>query len=400
MLNEDLTNLKPQTPYMVNKGGEILECGSIHPYILYDVKNDFRINLMDFINNPQWLDWFVKNSKQDLKYLIDDCLQCIADIFLSDSEIDIFWDFGFNKEDLFLWEPIFKKYNITPKKLDFPIGNNYVTTCKAMWGELNSKYNNEFLRMRTNSMYRYGLGNSIYFRISSFEFNWFNIIWKICAENKNQISAITIVPDRQAGKNINSEYYVLGGKEINNLPIEEFLTLPGNPIVEKWDNEYYTKLHKGYELNEALGDFGSFHNENIYESYRYFYFKENFSKSKLNEAQKRLRNAVIRETLENPEYKERTPLTIYELLRELGINKIGTYSDNDTYTIDLNDSNEYGRINSTLDRSEILDPIDESSYLTADNANLDYKYEDQFILSLIADFEEDYYQLVITEMKE
>lgn len=93
-------------------------------------------------------------------------------------------------------------------------------------------------------------------------------------------------------------------------------------------------------------------------------------------------------------------MTIYELLRELGINKIGTYSDNDTYTIDLNDSNEYGRINSTLDRSEILDPIDESSYLTADNANLDYKYEDQFILSLIADFEEDYYQLVITEMKE
>ena len=66
----------------------------------------------------------------------------------------------------------------------------------------------------------------------------------------------------------------------------------------------------------------------------------------------------------------------------------------------MNDSNEYGRINSTLDRSEILDPIDESSYLTADNANLDYKYEDQFILSLIADFEEDYYQLVITEMKE
>ena len=93
-------------------------------------------------------------------------------------------------------------------------------------------------------------------------------------------------------------------------------------------------------------------------------------------------------------------MTIYELLRELGINKIGTYSDNDTYTIDLNDSNEYGRINSTLDRSEILDPIDESSYLTADNANLDYKYEDQFILSLIADFEEDYYQLVITEMEE
>ena len=160
-------------------------------------------------------------------------------------------------------------------------------------------------------------------------------------------------------------------------------------------------LQSGGTLGEAFDDIEDiFEKERLIEEMREEYFEKNFSKSKLNEVQKRLRSAVIRETLENPEYKEKTPLIIYELLRELGINKIGTYSDNDTYTIDLNDSNEYGRINSTLDRSEILDPIDESSYLTADNANLDYKYEDQFILSLIADFEEDYYQLVITEMKE
>lgn len=91
-------------------------------------------------------------------------------------------------------------------------------------------------------------------------------------------------------------------------------------------------------------------------------------------------------------------MTIHELLREVGINRTGTYSDNDTYTIELNDSNDFGRINSILDRANILDPIDESSYVTSDNANLDYKYQDQFILSLIADFENDYYQLVITEM--
>ena len=91
-------------------------------------------------------------------------------------------------------------------------------------------------------------------------------------------------------------------------------------------------------------------------------------------------------------------MTIHELLSEIGINRTGTYSDNDTYTIELNDSNDFGRINSILDRANILDPIDESSYVTSDNANLDYKYQDQFILSLIADFENDYYQLVITEM--
>ena len=93
-------------------------------------------------------------------------------------------------------------------------------------------------------------------------------------------------------------------------------------------------------------------------------------------------------------------MSVYQLLKELDIDKRGSYADTDTYVIDLDNSNDYGRINSILDRSELLEPIDESSYLTADNANLDYKYEDQFFLSLIADFEEDNYQLVIIEMKE
>ena len=93
-------------------------------------------------------------------------------------------------------------------------------------------------------------------------------------------------------------------------------------------------------------------------------------------------------------------MSVYQLLKELGIDKRGSYADTDTYVIDLDNSNDYGRINSILDRSDLLDPIDESSYLTVDAASLDYKYEDQFIISLIADFEEDYYQLVITEMKE
>lgn len=90
--------------------------------------------------------------------------------------------------------------------------------------------------------------------------------------------------------------------------------------------------------------------------------------------------------------------TIEELLKELKINKRGNYSDDDTYTIDLKDSNEFGVYSSKLDRSDALEPIDESSYVTADNSNLDYKYGDQYILSLIADFDNDYYSLVITEM--
>lgn len=160
-------------------------------------------------------------------------------------------------------------------------------------------------------------------------------------------------------------------------------------------------LQSGGSISDAFDDIEDIFERNaLIEEMRNEYFENNFSKSELNKAQKKLRNIVIRESLENPEYEEKISLTLHQLLKEIGINKIGTYSDNSTYIIDLADSNDYGRINSILDRSNILDFIDESSYVTAENANLDYKYQDQYLLSLIADFENDYYQLVIVEMED
>ena len=88
-----------------------------------------------------------------------------------------------------------------------------------------------------------------------------------------------------------------------------------------------------------------------------------------------------------------------ELLELLGIDKKGTYSDDNTYTVELSNSNDFGRVSSILDNSDLLEPIDESSYLTPDNGSLDYKYNDTFLVSLVADFENDYYTLVITNME-
>lgn len=231
--------------------------------------------------------------------------------------------------------------------------------------------------MRTGGEYVKNYTQDIYFRVSSIQFNWFDIIWKLVFENKNIIDKVTIETDKQSGKKAPFRYYTLGGEEIKRLNIDTFLTLKGNPVVESLpsNNIKIQKLRNGLPLLEALGDYGPLHNVIMIEAYRNAYIKETF---RLNE--------------------DKNSMTIYELLREVGINRTGTYSDNDTYTIELNDSNDFGRINSILDRANILDPIDESSYVTSDNANLDYKYQDQFILSLIADFENDYYQLVITEM--
>lgn len=92
-------------------------------------------------------------------------------------------------------------------------------------------------------------------------------------------------------------------------------------------------------------------------------------------------------------------MEIRELLDSLGIDREGAPGDNGTYTVDITDSNEFGRFNSILDKSDLLEEVIESSYLTAENANLDYKFEDRYLLSLIADFDEDTYKLVIIEME-
>lgn len=95
---------------------------------------------------------------------------------------------------------------------------------------------------------------------------------------------------------------------------------------------------------------------------------------------------------------EKEHITLHTLLKKLHINRRGSYSEEDTYTIDLEDSDEYGIYNSILERDGRLENIYESSFVTPDNANLDYKYGDEYLISLIADFNEDTYKIVIVEM--
>lgn len=91
-------------------------------------------------------------------------------------------------------------------------------------------------------------------------------------------------------------------------------------------------------------------------------------------------------------------MTIKELLKELNINKIGIYSDQDSYVIELKNSDEWGVINSKLDKSTLLEYQDEVSFLNMDNSNQVYNYIDEYQITLMADFNDDYYQLVIMEL--
>lgn len=193
-----MNNLPSTTPYMLRNDGKLLTCGSIHPYILMSVKSSLKTNIKTLDDHIDFLDWFYQNTLQgSLKNYID----------------------------------LYKETK-NPDLLE----------------QLNTLTNNEFCRVRTsNYKIPYGGDNGqIYFRISSNNnFNWFYLIYKVLLKYDN-LDYVTIVKDAQAFKDIKDfDYYRIKGQEINQMPIEEFLMLEGNPIVENIDNNLLYEARRG-----------------------------------------------------------------------------------------------------------------------------------------------------------
>ena len=86
-----------------------------------------------------------------------------------------------------------------------------------------------------------------------------------------------------------------------------------------------------------------------------------------------------------------------KFLKELGINQVGHYNNKNNYIIDIEDSNEYGKIYSKLDKSELVDENDDSSSITSNNSHIVFE-SDEYQFTLIADFENDTYRLVCKEI--
>lgn len=87
-----------------------------------------------------------------------------------------------------------------------------------------------------------------------------------------------------------------------------------------------------------------------------------------------------------------------EYLRKIGINLDGEIID-DSFVAVIKNSNEYGKIFSILEKSEDLNIMDQNQVVTEDGSSLLYEsISEDYILNLIADFENDIYQLVVTEV--
>lgn len=193
------SELKITTPYMLRRDGKLLECGDYHPYI-----KSYRKELVEETKkylslHKDFLEWFYDNT------LNEEVRELISNLKYTQEEIDRLW---------------------------------YLT-------------NQEFCRVRTSN-YRYKTGGDngeIYFRISSENFNWFDLIWNICVKYSPSIDYITIMKDPQVfGKQF--EYIKIKGESMNKYPLKNFIELGDEQIIESLDED----IEKHDTLNPLLFD--------------------------------------------------------------------------------------------------------------------------------------------------
>ena len=233
-----IENLEKATPYMLRNDGAFIKCKGYHPYIsnIYNDNDDLKSLVNERVDE---LYWFYKNTNQK------ETKEDIRIIVKSLCKLD--------ENYLHTTDYLIDKFEISDKTYtcyDFKETIDFLH-------ELNDLTNQEFCRVRTYDVKYGGDNNDIYFRISSIGFNWFNIIWNLIYENKNQIETVTISKDSRVRDFSLQNCYIINNIEINHIPTNDFITLKGNPVIEKFEsksvviNEANEKLYLGKSLKEA-----------------------------------------------------------------------------------------------------------------------------------------------------
>lgn len=86
-----------------------------------------------------------------------------------------------------------------------------------------------------------------------------------------------------------------------------------------------------------------------------------------------------------------------EFLKQIGIDTEAQQQIDGIYTVPIEDSNEYNKIYSRLERSDLVDEDAEESHMSADTSVIEY-VGDSYVIDLFADFEKDAYRLEIKEV--
>lgn len=248
-----------RSAYMLRDDGVVLNSGARHPYILCHHDDKIEENLKAlFIYNKNWYIWLYENTRhEETKKKLKNVITLFVHTIMTANEPV----FGISIDDVDYLVDYFGIEKITVKdvSIDYPessLKKLFIlkSFLKKLFMEVNFVVNQEFLRFRLSGPIAY-IGNysDIYFRVSSFDFDWFPYIWNVVNENRNMIDTVTIMYDKQSGKveGSSDKYYALGGKLIKKLPTDEFLTLKGNPIVEE------KSIFDDFENNDVTFNIGS-----------------------------------------------------------------------------------------------------------------------------------------------
>lgn len=254
MIREIHESLKSATPYMLRNDGKLLTCGVAHPYIKYILQDPDDIQIKELFKlRYDDLLWFYKNtSKTQTKRDIDEFTSAIV--------TNNYYDFDDN---------LIKKI-----KSDFRINDNNANKydVESQFKKLNDETNQEFCRVRTSNIRWGGSDGSIYFRISSVHFNWFDLIWTIVYNNRQFITTVNICKDVQSvGGRLT--FYVHAGKVMQNLSVDDFINLSGGPVIE---SIYKDSLGVGFTLEESLGPKHPIHIHRCFKMMKESYFNDNF----------------------------------------------------------------------------------------------------------------------------
>ena len=90
-------------------------------------------------------------------------------------------------------------------------------------------------------------------------------------------------------------------------------------------------------------------------------------------------------------------MNLDDLLRDLNITAEPTENENGSYNIDLENSNEYSRYYSKLDKADFLEEDEEASQVSIETSSIQF-VNDEWALTLLANFETDEYKLIIREL--
>ena len=207
--------------FMIRKDGKVFTV-RVHPYIIIE-------DLLLSLENGEWFYNNTLNTSTKMAYIdfvawfIKYQLGVTAD----------FKDYLLNKFDT-------EFYGVTS---DFIVNNidRIVLACETVKSEstalelLKRESDQEFLRVRYGGKFETNYGvKEIYFRVSSTHFNWYNFIWNFVNDNKSVIDFVTIVKDEVA-LGVDTVYSGKSGL-YQHMPVDTFLTEPGNPVVE-WQNK-------------------------------------------------------------------------------------------------------------------------------------------------------------------